>query len=55
MLFKIPFEITADPDISIYRESAGSHFGPTLTGIFCQIRREVGEVLGTEEMAVQQS
>lgn len=51
--YKEPMTISEAFDV--IRESAGSHFDPTLAGIFCQIRREVGEVLGTEEMAVQQS
>lgn len=33
----------------VIRESGGSHFDPGLVCIFCEIRGEVEEVLGTEE------
>lgn len=33
----------------VIRESGGSHFDPELARIFCEIRNEVEEVLGTEE------
>lgn len=46
--------MSADEAFTVIRESAGSHFDPTLAGMFCQIRREVEGVMGTEERAVEE-